>query len=174
MTIETMPVLIVTTTCLACAISDIRTFRVANAWTLPLLATGLLFHLAVGGWSGLGRSAAGAGFGFLVLIVPYALGGMGAGDVKLLAGVGAWLGMPVTYHVLIAAALFCGAYAVILTIMTGRIRETISEVVAMIQGIPRPARLPVQVVVEGANRHRRVIPFAAMITLGLVSTLVTS
>ena len=168
-----LPIVVVSATCLACAISDVRRVRVANAWTLTLLASGLVYHAFVGGWSGLGQSAAGAGFGFAALLVPYALGGMGAGDVKLLAGVGAWLGMPMTYDVLIAAALIGGVYALILAAVTGRFRETIAATRKLMVRGSRRATVPVQVIAARADR-RRLVPFAAMVALGLVATAIRS
>jgi prepilin peptidase CpaA len=173
MTAPSFPIVVVSATCLACAIGDIRRFRVANAWTLTLLATGLIYHAFVGGWPGLGRSAAGAGFGFAALLVPYALGGMGAGDVKLLAGVGAWLGLPMTYDVLIAAALIGGVYALLLAAATGRFRETMAATRKLMVRGSRRAKVPVQEMVARADRGR-LVPFAAMVAFGLFATVIRS
>src|SRR5690242_9150696 len=73
-------------------VMDLWKFKVYNALTVPLLLGGLAYHgLAHGSGAFLG-SLSGAAFGFAVLIVFYAMGGMGAGDVKLMAAIGAWLG----------------------------------------------------------------------------------
>jgi prepilin peptidase CpaA len=72
---------------------DIRTRRIPNYLTLGTAVSGLIFNLAFNGWAGLldGFLGMALGFGFLILI--YAWGGMGAGDVKALAALGAWLGL---------------------------------------------------------------------------------
>ena len=76
---------------LAC-ISDLRTRRIPNALTFSAVAGALLFHVVTGGVSAAGWSLAGCVLGALLFFPMFALRGMGAGDVKLLAAVGAWLG----------------------------------------------------------------------------------
>src|SRR3954471_18021179 len=76
---------------LAC-ISDLRTRRIPNVLTFSAAGGALLFHLVSGGWNAAGWSLAGYGAGLLLFFPLFALRGMGAGDVKLLAAVGAWLG----------------------------------------------------------------------------------
>lgn len=166
-----IPLLIVIIASSLAAVTDIWRFKVANMLTLSLLASGLIFHTLNSGWSGLGRSATGAGFGFIALILPYAARGMGAGDVKLLTGVGAWLGWPMTYDVLIAAAIAGGVYALILTLVTGRFRETMFNVQRLIARGAVPAEVPLQVVLSQVERRRHLVPFAAMVTVGLFATI---
>ena len=91
---ELLPLAVVIIATCCAAVTDIRTFKIHHNVTVPLLLTGIAFRSIVGGWVGLGDSLAGAFFGFSSLLVFYLLGGMGAGDVKLMAGVCAWLGMP--------------------------------------------------------------------------------
>jgi len=74
------------------AYSDIKRGRIPNFVTLPLLLLGLGFHTAMNGSEGLIFSAKGMGIGFGLLIVLYALGGLGAGDVKLAAATGSLIG----------------------------------------------------------------------------------
>jgi len=73
---------------------DVRSRRVPNFISLPGILLGLLLHLALGGWRQLALSAAAGLICGLVFFVFWIAGGMGAGDVKLMAGIGAWLGAP--------------------------------------------------------------------------------
>ncbi len=93
---------------LVASIDDLARRRVANWIPLAALAAGLLFNTMVSGWRGAVSSLLGAAAGFAVFLVFYALGGLGGGDVKLMAGFGALVGID---H-LLAAALWvagCGA-----------------------------------------------------------------
>jgi prepilin peptidase CpaA len=74
------------------AIIDIRTRRIPNALTFGAAAVSFLFSFWTGGWHAFGLSLAGWAIGVGLFLPIYVLGGMGAGDVKLLGAVGAWLG----------------------------------------------------------------------------------
>lgn len=74
------------------SVSDVRTRRIPNALTFSAAIAALMFHAVTGGWAGAGWSVAGWFVGALLFFPIFALRGMGAGDVKLLAAVGAWLG----------------------------------------------------------------------------------
>jgi prepilin peptidase CpaA len=87
------------------AVSDYRGFRLPNCLTLPLVLSGLLWHLASGSADGLIRSLVGLIVACLPLLPAYAGGGMGAGDVKLMAGIGAWMGAVFALYVLIIAGV---------------------------------------------------------------------
>src|SRR5262249_28420589 len=118
------PASIVLFASLVAAVMDVWKFKVYNALTMPLLLAGLIYHAAAGGIHGLQESLTGLLFGFAVLIVVYAMGGMGAGDVTLMAAVGAWLGMPLTFYVFVMSAMASGLYAAILILSSGNLRET--------------------------------------------------
>ncbi len=79
---------------LACwmAWGDARTRRIPNYLTLGTALAGLGFQLGAHGWPGLGEGFLGLCVGFALMIGFYLKGGMGAGDVKALAALGAWLG----------------------------------------------------------------------------------
>jgi prepilin peptidase CpaA len=79
---------------------DIRTRRIPNYLTLATALTGLAYGLTFHGWAGLGDGLLGLGLGFGFLLIPYILGGMGAGDVKALAALGAWVGMERTFYLI--------------------------------------------------------------------------
>ena len=81
---------------------DGKQLKVPNRLTYPFVLTGLVFNLIVAGWgdwnSGLAGGLWGMVVGLLCLLPLYSVGGMGAGDVKLMAGVGAWLGWYTTVY----------------------------------------------------------------------------
>ncbi|MFD1909231.1 prepilin peptidase [Paenibacillus rhizoplanae] len=60
--------------------------RIPNWITLPALIGGLLLQLIINGWQGLLFSLCGSGAGFLLLLIMYFIGAVGAGDVKLFCG----------------------------------------------------------------------------------------
>lgn len=70
---------------------DWRERRLPNWLTLPALACGVAWHCGWG-WDGCWFGLQGAGLGLALLLLPYLLGGMKAGDVKFLAALGAWMG----------------------------------------------------------------------------------
>jgi prepilin peptidase CpaA len=80
---------------------DLKTRRIPNYLTLGTAVAGLAFNFMTQGLPGLGNGILGMLLGFAFLIVPYLWGGMGAGDVKALAALGAWLGPQLTLF------LFC-------------------------------------------------------------------
>lgn len=76
----------------AACISDVRSRRIPNALTFSAAAAALMFHALTGGRIGAAWSLGGWLVGALLFFPIFALRGMGAGDVKLLAAVGAWVG----------------------------------------------------------------------------------
>ena len=90
---------------------DIRTRRIPNALTLAFPVAALAVHLYMNGMDG-GVSTLGGWTLGLVLFLPlFALGGMGAGDVKLLAAFGAWLGPWNVLQTALAAGVIGGVLA---------------------------------------------------------------
>lgn len=72
---------------------DLKTRRIPNYLTFTGAFAGLGFQYGFHGLPGLLDGLAGLALGFVLLLVPYLLGGMGAGDVKASAALGAWLGL---------------------------------------------------------------------------------
>jgi len=103
---------LVSITLLAAALIDGYKLKVPNRLTFPFVIGGWVYSTAFFGWEGLGFSLLGTAVGLGLLLPAYAIGGMGAGDVKLLAGVGAWVGGTVTFFAFCASALVGGAIAV--------------------------------------------------------------
>jgi prepilin peptidase CpaA len=106
---------------LAC-ISDLRTRRIPNALTFSAVVTALVFHLVTGGWSAAGWSIAGCFLGALLFFPLFALRGMGAGDVKLLAAVGAWLGPSQVATAALATSIAGGVIALVVAVGHGYLK----------------------------------------------------
>lgn len=94
--------------------------RVPNWLNGSLALAGLIVQGSFFGWSGVGNGALGLLVGFGVLILPWAVHGMGAGDVKLMAAIGAWLGPWLTLLSFAVGAVIGGIVAVIMILSTGR------------------------------------------------------
>lgn len=159
------------------AITDVWKFKVHNLLTIPLLLSGLVFHGITGGWAGLTGSALGSLSGFAILIAFYVLGGMGAGDVKLMAALGAWLGPLPIVCLFVVSALAAGIYALALILLYGQAGETWHNLRIVchrlvILGRYLGAEDRVETEVKDPCRRRRVIPFAAMMAVGLLWLLV--
>lgn len=102
---------LVTIVLIEAAIIDGRQLRVPNWLTFHFAAAGFAYAAWAGGREGLIWSLEGAGVGLLTLLPLYAIGGMGAGDVKLMAGLGAWMGPAVTVGAFAATAITGGVIA---------------------------------------------------------------
>lgn len=99
--------------------------RVPNWLNAVLAALGLVFQGVHYGWyvhgeGGVGWGLLGLAVGFGLLIVPWLMHGMGAGDVKLMAAIGCWLGPWLTLLSFAAGALIGGVVALVMIFSTGR------------------------------------------------------
>ncbi len=75
---------------------DGKELRVPNWITYPMVFAGLIYSTSTGGVDGFVAGLLGMFTGLLTLLPLYSVGGMGAGDVKLMAGIGAWMGWQIT------------------------------------------------------------------------------
>ena len=110
------------------AATDIRSRRIPNWLTLFGVCAGLSLNWYISGLPGILTSLEGMGLGFGAYFVLYCLHAMGAGDVKLMAAVGAIIGPGNWFAVFIATAIAGGVLALGLMIWKGRVRETLWNV----------------------------------------------
>lgn len=161
------------------AATDMMRFKVYNLLTIPLALLALAYHWNLFGWSGLLTSLSGMGLALVLLLLPYALGMLGAGDVKFVAALGAWLGPRPLMLLMVLGALTTGAFAAIIVVRRSGwrgvlvdLRLAISRVSRLLGGLWREDRIePVQAVVQQEDRRHRLVPFSAMMTIALFAVL---
>jgi prepilin peptidase CpaA len=149
------------------AVLDYRTKKIPNWITVPAAIAGLLFHAVMPESRGILWALAGFGVGFLLLIVPWLLGGGGMGDVKLLAALGAWLGPLMILAVFGASAVLaaCMAAAVMVSSsLTHGFSAARGRYLNLNHGGAATAAAP-------RAKPRRVIPFAVPIAISTLAIL---
>lgn len=105
MTVQLVAVAAFVTTAL---VTDVRTLKIPNWLTVSAFAAGLVFHAATQeGWNRLTFALGGFAVGFGIMLLLWLIGGSGAGDVKLMGALGAWIGAKPTLIVF----LFTGVLA---------------------------------------------------------------
>jgi prepilin peptidase CpaA len=100
--------LLLTIILIIASITDLRSQRISNRLTYSTMIFGLAFYSLTSGFSGFLYSIGGLFLGLALLIVFYLVGGMGAGDVKLMAAVGSLLGPQGVFHAFLGTALIGG------------------------------------------------------------------
>ncbi|MDL2124903.1 MAG: A24 family peptidase [Deltaproteobacteria bacterium] len=99
---------------IAASVNDLRFQKIPNLLTYPAMAMAVGCHVVMNGLNGLLFSTAGLALGIVILIIPYLMGGMGAGDAKLMGAVGAILGAREVFIAFLFTAIIGGVYALIL------------------------------------------------------------
>ena len=117
------------------AVIDGWKLKVPNWITFPLVISGWVYSTAFFGWPGLGWSLVGTAVGLALLMPAYAIGGMGAGDVKLLAGVGAWVWGTHTFYAFLFTAIAGGAIALAMILYSRQWRKHKSQFASILTEI---------------------------------------
>lgn len=99
--------------------------KIFNHSILLFASAALIYHFQRGGAFGISESLLGLLCGLSLFLIPYLLGGMGAGDVKALAALGALLGATTIFHVFLYTALIGGFIAAINSLCEGHPLQTL-------------------------------------------------
>ncbi len=133
------PLLFICAAMVVAAVIDGWKLKVPNWLTFPVIISGWLFGLCHDlGWlpgtgiGGIGASLAGTALGFVLLLPVYAIGGMGAGDVKMQMGFGAWIaaffgvneGLWVIFWAFCLATIIGGMMALIMIVLRRQFTPT--------------------------------------------------
>src|ERR1700691_3756048 len=152
------------------AIFDIRYRRIPNWLVLAGIIAGFAWNVYTSGLSGLLRASEGFGLGFILYFPLYLLRARGAGDVKLLAAVGAVTGPGNCFWIFLLTAILGGLIAVVLLLFRGRVRQTFFNVGWIIRDLlhlQAPYRSNEELDVT-SNKGLR-LPHGAMIAVGALA-----
>ena len=187
-TLANWPLLFVCAAMVVAAVIDGWKLKVPNWLTLPLIisgwALGLLHNcglLAGTGEGGIGAALAGTALGFALLVPVYAIGGMGAGDVKMQMGFGSWVGaffglwpaLGVIWWAFAVAVIIGGALALVMMAIRGQYRRNIANTREIV-GDWLGAKGVGEVAEKAAQRKPRLhlLPYGIPLCLGFVGYLV--
>ena len=106
---------------------DVRHHRIPNWLTFGSAGVALVYHSVNGGTEGLVSAMFGWCLGAAAFILPFALGGLGAGDVKLVAALGAWLGPSDALWLALFTGAAGGLLALGFSVARGYLREALDN-----------------------------------------------
>ncbi len=152
---------------------DGRQLKVPNWITFPMVLSGLLYHSVAAGWAGAGDSLSGIVWGLLCLLPLYAVGGMGAGDVKLMAGIGAWLGATTTCWAFAVTVVVGALMAVVMIALSGKVPHHVRQFVHLAYEI-MTVRNPRELFARAKDRKPTMylLPYGIPICIGSIAYFV--
>lgn len=161
---------LVTVVLIEAAIIDGLQRRVPNWLTYHLALGGLLFAGYNAGTGGLLWSLNGLAVGLALLLPLYAIGGMGAGDVKLLAAVGSWTGASMIFWSFAVSAILGGIIALVMAIVSGRFARHFVQFQEITREI-LTVRNPVKLSERAAARKPTMLllPYGIPLALGTIA-----
>jgi prepilin peptidase CpaA len=145
--------------------TDLRNRRIPNWLVLPFMLAGIAVSGWLHGWHGIGQSFAGLGLGVLIYGFLFWLGGMGAGDVKLCAAIGAWIGPNQLFIALVITAMAGGIMVLCWAAFGGFLKDLFTGAGSVVfgwkeRGMHRDPDLVL------SNPLKRKMPYAPAIAIG--------
>jgi prepilin peptidase CpaA len=145
--------------------TDIRSRKIPNWLVFPFLLAGICVSTWQHGWHGLAQSSLGLGMGALIFGILSFLGGMGMGDVKLAAAIGAWIGPMQLGVALILTALAGGIMVIFWAVFAGFLGEMLRGAGSLVFGFAKQGLKPHPELVLSNPRSRK-MPYAPAIAVG--------
>jgi prepilin peptidase CpaA len=171
-----MPIPIVVTVLVfvaLCVVVDVRTRRIPNILSGTAVLAGLALNALHFGFGGLLGSVGGLVATVGVLLFPFALGGIGGGDVKMMGAVGALLGPRLALEGLAAGVIVGGAVMIVHLLRRGRLREKLDALRAMLTAAVLTRSLdPLHVRPDDSGAIA--LPYSLPLGLGTVTVLAFS
>ena len=151
---------------LSAAVTDVKWNRIYNRQTYPAMALGLLLGFVEAGTGGLLSSLLGLVVGLSLLLLFYLLGGVGAGDVKLLGAIGALMGTTFVIWTMFFTGLVGGVMALAIIIWQGSVKKTMTNLWFFL-------RHPVRARKAQSQGEYQYLPYGVAISTGCCIALFT-
>jgi len=146
---------------------DLRMRRIPNLLSGPGIVVGLLLNATDTGTSGILASLAGAGLTIGILIWPFAAGGIGGGDVKMIGAVGAFIGPRLAVMGLVIGMILGGAIMSVYLVRLGRLREKLASLATMLR-VAFGTRSVYPLVMRPENEATIALPYSVPLAMGTV------
>jgi prepilin peptidase CpaA len=147
---------------------DVGYRRIPNRLVLTTLLLGLLLNTFFKQWSGFSSSLLGCLLAFGLMLMLYAFGALGAGDVKLFAAIGSLIGVQLVLQTFVIVVFCGGLLALISMLYTGTAKVTMHRVWTILIGLLPGWEMPRYT----ATPDRHTIPYGVAITLGTLISFV--
>jgi prepilin peptidase CpaA len=152
------------------AVCDLKTRRIPNSLTFGAALVAIAVNGYLAGWQGIGLSLAGWIVGLVLFFPFYALGGLGAGDVKLLAALGALVGPLTAVWVALFTSIAGGGMALGVALYSGYLRTAFVNLWCVVIYWRLEGPRPVPEMTLATNRGPR-LAYAVPVLAGLMLTL---
>jgi prepilin peptidase CpaA len=144
---------------------DLLTRKIPNWFTFPAMLAGLAAQAYFLGGAGFLNGLAGAALAFACFFPMYAFAYMGAGDVKLLMVVGAWMGVRYSFQVMVASVLLGAAFALVEVIYRGRLLAVVKNIYTFLRSVFVPALVAERIKVDEKRKFAFGVCIAGAVAL---------
>jgi prepilin peptidase CpaA len=154
--------------------TDLHARRIPNWLVFPLLCGGIFIQYWQRGWTGCAAGLEGIFLIVLLYSIPFIAGGMGAGDIKLLAAIAAWIGPHQALIAFVVAGLAGGILALAWVILNGSFPQTVRNVLRLLCFWRRRKPQYVSDLTDSTRLQSHMMPYSPAIAIGtVVSFLLT-
>lgn len=150
---------------LICSITDLREQKIYNKVLLPAFIFGFCYSIAAAGWTGFQQSILGTLVGLAILVIPFAMGGMGAGDVKLLAVIGAFKGPLFVFYTALGMGLAGGVMALAVVAYKAQL---FNKPLRFLRGLWLMLSSGFKILDFDYNHEKIMLPYGLAIAIGVV------
>lgn len=150
-------------------VTDVRSRRIPNSLTFTAFGAALVVRFAFQGWAGLGLALLGAIVAPLVLLIVHFGKGIGMGDLKLAAAVGAFFGPVAALAAMLASAILGGLLAMALLMQRGQLLAEFFSL--FLVGVPFLKRKLATDLPANASPQVTTMPYGVAIAIGSLTTL---
>jgi prepilin peptidase CpaA len=164
---------------------DLKERRIPNTLTVPVILWAILSFTLDNGFNGFIFSFSGLILGFAVFFIPFIIGGMGAGDVKLMAAIGSLTGWVFTLKSTLLIGISGGLIVILYTIYKGELLEVLRNIIGLaikpivsflyrMTGNQKILKVYEQIIVKETMIFKTYIPYGVAIAIGTFMMLIVN